>query len=270
MGKSNSSPTIPDPATLIAQQAQANRVTEFTPGGNRFFGTVGPEGRFTATPGQAASFVEESPGTAALRTLNERLGVELGNTAGLRVNQLPQDMIDFGGLPEIRSGGDTSDLERSIFESQKGLLDPVFGQSEERLRQRLANQGIGQGNRAFDTEIGNFMRNKGDVYSRLAQSSVAAGRQEDTRQFTQDVTRRRLAADEQLAERGGNLNEIAALLGRVPGINPQQFSAPGQVDVMGPQQLQFGAQQIQSQNQNAMLGGLFGLGGTLGAAYMLR
>jgi hypothetical protein len=173
-------------------------------------------------------------------------------------------------LPGITSGEDTADFERQIFESRKGLLDPVFEQDEERLRQRLANQGIGQENEAFRKELQRFETGKGETLSRLATEASIAGRAEESRVFGQDVTRRGIAANEIVGERSANLNEISNILGRSPQVQSPSFTSPGQVDVMGPQALQMSQQQMQQQQQNSMVSGLMGLGGTLGAAFMLR
>ena len=78
---------------------------------------------------------------------------------------------------------------------------------------------------------------------------------------------------ERNALRGQNFNELAALLGG-PQIQQASFFAPGGIDTQGA----FGAQMAAQQNaynqamasRSADLGGLFGLAGNLGAAYLLR
>ena len=54
MGKNRSSPPpAPDPNELINAQADANRITQFTPQGNLLFGYLGDQGEFVqgVTPG---------------------------------------------------------------------------------------------------------------------------------------------------------------------------------------------------------------------------
>ena len=47
MGKSAPTPPpAPDPNELISAQADANRITQFTPYGNLLFGYVGDQGQF--------------------------------------------------------------------------------------------------------------------------------------------------------------------------------------------------------------------------------
>jgi len=90
MGKSAPSPPpVPDPNELINAQANANRITQFTPYGNLLFGSVGDQGQFVqgAVPegGQAAAFTQETPFQAQMRAATEGTGLGLGNLAFNRV-----------------------------------------------------------------------------------------------------------------------------------------------------------------------------------------
>ena len=90
-------------------------------------------------------------------------------------------------------------------------------------------------------------------------------------QIAQQQRSREIA--ERNALRSQNFNELAALLGG-PQIQQASFFAPGAIDTQGA----FAAQQAAQQNafnqamasRSADLGGLFGLAGNLGAAYLLR
>ena len=77
---------------------------------------------------------------------------------------------------------------------------------------------------------------------------------------------------ERNASRGQNFNELAALLGG-PQVQQPSFFAPGSIDTTGAYAAQQAAQQNaynQAQNnRNADMGGLFGLAGNLGSAYLL-
>ena len=90
MGKSAPSPPpVPDPNELINAQANANRITQFTPYGNLLFGSVGDRGQFVQGPvpedGQAAAFTQETPFQAQMRAASEGTGLGLGNLAFNRV-----------------------------------------------------------------------------------------------------------------------------------------------------------------------------------------
>ena len=93
MGKSRPSPPpTPNPDELINAQADANRITQFTPQGNLLFGYLGDQGEFVqgVTPDddgryQSAAFTQETPFQAQMRASTEGTGLGLGNTAFSRV-----------------------------------------------------------------------------------------------------------------------------------------------------------------------------------------
>jgi len=123
----------------------------------------------------------------------------------------------------------------------------------------LAAQGQGFSQAAANTQLANAAR-QDTVANQLLSNQIA--NQARSRQIA-----------ERNALRGQNFNELAALLGG-PQIQQGSFFAPGGIDTQGA----FGAQMAAQQNaynqamanQSANLGGLFGLAGNLGAAYLLR
>ena len=123
----------------------------------------------------------------------------------------------------------------------------------------LAAQGQGFSQAAANTQLANAAR-QDTVANQLLSNQIA------------NQARSREIA-ERNALRGQNFNELAALLGG-PQIQQGSFFAPGGIDTQGA----FGAQMAAQQNaynqamgnQSANLGGLFGLAGNLGAAYLLR
>ena len=122
----------------------------------------------------------------------------------------------------------------------------------------LAAQGQGFSQAAANTQLANAAR-QDTVANQLLSNQIA--NQARSRQIA-----------ERNALRGQNFNELAALLGG-PQIQQGSFFAPGGVDTQGA----FGAQMAAQQNaynqamanQSANLGGLFGLAGNLGSAYLL-
>ena len=122
----------------------------------------------------------------------------------------------------------------------------------------LAAQGQGFGQAAANAQLSNAAR-QDTVANQLLSNQIA--NQNRSRQIA-----------ERNALRGQNFNELAALLGG-PQVQQASFFAPGAVDTQGAYGAQMAAQQNAynqaMQNQSANLGGLFGLAGNLGAAYML-
>jgi len=112
MGKSRpQAPPYVDPSTLIQQDANANRITQFSPYGNLLFGSVGDQGQFVqgALPedGQAAAFTQETPFQSQLRMLQENIGLGLGNIASQRLG-LPTDSSIAPG-----TGSENNDIRES-------------------------------------------------------------------------------------------------------------------------------------------------------------
>jgi hypothetical protein len=122
----------------------------------------------------------------------------------------------------------------------------------------LAAQGQGFGQAAANAQLANAAR-QDTVANQLLSNQIA--NQNRSRQIA-----------ERNALRGQNFNELAALLGG-PQVQQASFFAPGAVDTQGAFSAQMAAQanayNQAMQNQSANLGGLFGLAGNLGAAYML-
>jgi hypothetical protein len=123
----------------------------------------------------------------------------------------------------------------------------------------LAAQGQGFSQAAANTQLANAAR-QDTVANQLLSNQIA--NQARSRQIA-----------ERNALRGQNFNELAALLGG-PQIQQGSFFAPGGIDTQGAFGAQMAAQQNAysqaMQNRSANLGGLFGLAGNLGAAYLLR
>jgi hypothetical protein len=123
----------------------------------------------------------------------------------------------------------------------------------------LARQGQGFSQAAANAQLANAAR-QDTIANQLLSNQIA------NQQRQRDIA-------ERTALRSQNFNELAALLGG-PQVQQASFFAPGAIDTQGA----FGAQMAAQQNafnqaqasRSADLGGLFGLAGNLGAAYLLR
>jgi hypothetical protein len=151
------------------------------------------------------------------------------------------------------------------------------GQESDRLvNQARQNRAMEFGERAASGEFGlaanqaSFGQNASNVQLQNAARQQQIADQLLSNQVAQQQRSREIA--ERNALRGQNFNELAALLGG-PQVQQASFFAPGSVDTQGA----FAAQQAAQQNafnqamgnQQANLGGLFGLAGNLGSAYLL-
>jgi len=145
-----------------------------------------------------------------------------------------------------------------IVNQARNIRAQQFGERAAAGEFGLASQGQEFSQAAANTQLANAARQDA-VANQLLSNQIA------NQQRSREIAERN-------ALRGQNFNELAALLGG-PQINQPSFFAPGSIDTQGA----FGAAQASQQNaynqamanRQANLGGLFGLAGNLGAAYLL-
>ena len=195
---------------------------------------------------------------------------------------LEQNLADRG-IPITSQGYDdaVNRLETQQGEQLSRLAQQATlaaGQESDRLVNQARNIRAQQfGERAAAGEFG--LARQGQGFSQAAANAqlANAARQDAianqllSNQIANQQRQREIA--ERTALRSQNFNELAALLGG-PQVQQASFFAPGAIDTQGA----FGAQMAAQQNafnqaqaaRSADLGGLFGLAGNLGAAYLLR
>lgn len=257
-------------------------------------------GAFDPGTSNAASVVEESPFQQRYRQGNEDLSLTGQQIAAGRIQNLPTANIDTTGMPALKStydwskisrvptmddfSSDADKLEKTTFERAMGLLNPQFEKNNRALEVSLANKGIPISGEAYNDAWTNLRRSQDEATNKAAMDAVAAGRTEQGRLFGQALSSHNAGLADQNAEnvlsnssraqalqeaqalRSSNLQEIGAMLGLNPvsPVEAKNFFAPSPVDVTGPYQLSQQAaianNQLQSQQQNSFLSGLFGLG----------
>jgi hypothetical protein len=151
MGKSRPTPPpVPDPNELINAQADANRITQFTPQGNLLFGYLGDQGQFIqgVTPDddgryQSAAFTQETPFQAQMRAATEGAGLGLGNTAFGRVTgrtvigQNPDGTPIFQDDPDFQNPFRTAPTLSGISAAQE--VDPTQLANLQNFNQNIAS-----------------------------------------------------------------------------------------------------------------------------------
>ena len=261
-------------ATGTASQTM-NMVDQYTPDGSLKYKQIGtmkvPDGfggtmsvpRFSAT-------TSLSPTQKRLMGVNDATEYSMATTArdqAGRIGKLLGTNLDFG--PDLKL--DNEATEARLYELGSKRLDPRFARDEETLRTQLANSGIKAGSAAFDAEMSQFGQGKNDAYNNL----LLTGRGQAVNEL---VTERNIRNQEMLTERNQPINEISALMGGSQVSMPQFVNAPqtnvAGVDYSGMVQHNYDAAMNQAMQgwqakvgqQNAMMGGLFGLGGTAATA----
>lgn len=289
MGKKSggSAPPPPDPYATAAAQSAANKDAVRESALVNQIGTIGPWGRtyYTGEIGSPdrAQVIELSP--AAQQTFESQQDIArqlagYGRQLAGQVSQGPAE-LDLGNLPPAPWDQNLSEqakaLEDATYQRSYQMLKPEFDRRREELNNRLANMGITMGSEAYNTEQRRLADQQNRALNDLALASVGAGRQEQSRLFGLDSAARNAALSELLLKRTQPMNELSALLQGSPALATPQPASPGQYAVQ-PGNVQGAINtayqgalqnyQQQQANRNALMGNLFGLGGTLGAALL--
>ncbi len=266
MGKSTpSAPTPPDPVATAAAQGNMNQNTattqqllnmtnQVTPDGTLSYDQTGTNS-FTGADGKTYS-VPQFTATTTLSDAQKQLQ-NLTNQTKSNIGQIGVDQsAKIGSLlgTNLKLGNEAT--EARLMELGSSRLNPMFAQREDALRTRLANQGIQPGSQAWNAEMSQFGQGRNDAYNQLL------------------LTGRGQANSEIMAERNSPINEISALMSGSQVSAPNFSSTPqtqvGGVDYMGAVNNNYNQQnqqyQAQLQQNNAAMGGMFGLAGTLGGA----
>lgn len=286
-------PEPPDPVATANAQAAANKETAIAQAFLNNTNQTNPYGsieynafkdpetgldRFSSTtklnPEAQKAFDAEQSVT---RGTNELAAGQIG-----RVSDAVSNPFSYEGLPAAPTAGleGRQAAENAVYDTLSRRLNKQFNLDEDRLRNRLATQGITQGAEAFNNELDQFNTNKGDTFLDAANQAYLAGGAEQNRQFGLDSQARDRGIQEASFLRNIPLNEVAALLG-TGSVGIPQFGAPSQTgvaptDVIG---ATYGSANLANQNYaqrlnsaNAFNQGLFGLGSSgLGAgAYFFK
>lgn len=240
-------PEPPDPKETAQAQAQMNRETAITQAGLNSTNQVTPWGNLTYT--QSGTWDDGTPQFTATTSLSPEQQ-ELYNLSTATQKNLGNIGVEQSGKIRdlLGTNVDLSNdaLEKHLFDLGSSRMNPVFGQQEESMRNSLLNRGIREGTPAFEAEMTRFNQSKNDFYNQLF------------------LNGRGQAVNEILAERNQPINEISALLSGSQVQAPNFTSTPqtpvSGVDYAGLVQNNYNQEVA---NNNSMLGGLAGLGGSL-------
>lgn len=259
MGKSKA-PAPPDPKVTAGAQTATNIGTAIANNTMGMVNQVTPDGSLTYTQSGSKPWRDPNTGemydipiytaTTALSEMgqqikgqNDRTQLNLAQTGAQQSGFLK----DYLGEPW---NPDTSAIEGRLMELGSQRLDPRFAQEEDRLRTRLANQGVTAGSEAWNREMSSLGQAKNDAFNQLL------------------LTGRGQAFNELQTVRNQPINEISALLSGSQVNNPQvqmmQPQGAATTDVAGlinsNYNQRLSAWEQNQANRNSLLGGLFGLG----------
>jgi hypothetical protein len=275
-----SAPSPPDPVATAEAQASANReaniatvetnmINQNTPYGSLSYTERGDSAQgnpqYTATQTLA-------PDQQAMLDLTNRAGIQYGLTANDQLDAVRNKLsspLDFGQLGPAPQANE--DIRKSVSDSMYARMEPLMNRDRTQLETRLANQGIELNSQAYNDAMDTEARARNDT--RLAIDQSALGQMSQLYGLESAV--RDKAVNELSTERSQPLNELSAMLSGSAVQGPQFVNAPqGQVspsDIMGATYANYNGQmdawKQQQANNNAMMGGLFGLAGSGAGAY---
>ena len=241
--------------------ASANRVNQVTPYGNLNYTQSG-----TDSYGNPTWTATTSLSDVGQKLLDQQNNAALG-LGGAINSQLSNVNSTLGQAfnPNLPSTG--MNPGQSYQDAYMQRLAPQISQSNELNASNLANQGVVPGTKAYDNAMRTQAQSTNDLLLGATTQGFGVGQQANQQAYNQALTNYNLP-----------LNTLSALRTGAQVQNPSFVNAPQQAttsgaDILGATQAGFNSQQgayNASQAQNAGLtGGLMGLGGTLGAAYMM-
>lgn len=250
MSKGSDAPKPPDPRVVAEAQTKSNketaianaylnRIDQTSPFGTSSYQVVGTNPDGTPKFSQSTQFSE--PIQQQFDNYNN-MTIGMGNIG----NSQLEGMSSILGSPlDLNTA-----TEEKIVDLQRKRLDPMYQQQEEQLTNRLAQRGIMPGTEAYDREMSRFGQTRNDGYNSMY------------------IDARQQGMQEALTQRQQPLNEFNALRTGTQVGAPQFAGVPtssqANTDVAGITQnaynQQLSAWQAEQQSNNAMMGGIFGLG----------
>lgn len=255
MGKKSSAPAAPDPAATARAQGQANKeaaiasqlgsmVNQRNPWGSLTYNQIGTWS--DGTP-RTEQITELSPEQKQLYDIGQRSNIALGNLGERQIGQISSALSSPLDLSNTA-------IEDRIYNLATPRLNQRFDRQREQTLTRLANMGITDPNsEIYRAEMRNLGETENDAYNSIL------------------LNARQQAIQEMLTGRAQPINEATALLSGTQVGMPQFQSTPGfnqnPADIMG---ATYGSYNANAQNaaqrqaqSNAMMGGLFGLAGSV-------
>ena len=273
-------PPPPDP--LKTAQAQTTQSIQ-TARANNAMGMVnqkGPDGSLTYS--QTGGFNDPSTGEFIPQYTAETALSEAAQKRFDTTNVAQQNMADvakvlsgqimdttgkpisYDNLPELQGSGGYEASRKSVEDAMLARMQPAMDKRRQDMERNLSNRGIKMGNQTWDQGFDEVNRSENDA--RLA--AIGAGGAEQSRLAGLDSATRAQLLQERSSQANEPINRLAALLSNTQVNTPQyQIYTPqgmATTDIAGLTQQgyqnQMDAYKQKVSQQNALYGGLFGLG----------
>lgn len=257
-------PKAPDPVATANAQSGMNRDTAVSQNLINMVGQNNPWGSISYSPNGSTSFTDSSGKAVIIPQFTQTTTFTPEQQAIFDKSQ--QAELNMAGIASDQSAKlgkylndpfqfNNQDAADWAYDMGASRIRPEQARNEEMLRSRLVNSGIRPGSEGHMMEMTRLDQSNTDQWNQLA------------------LQGRGQAFGEALATRNQPINEITALLSGSQVSNPATMSGPTpQSSVAGVDYTGLVNQQYQSKlaQSNAMMGGLFGLAGSLGGAAITK
>ena len=239
----------------------ANRVNQVTPYGNLTYTQNGTDSY--GNPMWTATTSLSKVGQQLLDNQNNA-SLGLGKTINSALGRT-QETMGQGFNPNLPSTG--MNPGQSYQDAYMQRLAPQIQQSREQVAESLANQGVVPGTKAYENAMRQQSMKENDMLLGATTQGFGVGQQANQQAFNQELTKYNLPLNVLSALRTG------AQVQNPSFVNSAQQATTGGADILGATQMGYNAQMggfnAANASQQGMNSGLMGLGGTLGAAYMM-
>jgi Chaperone of endosialidase len=226
-----------------------------------------PTGGTPGHPGTPGQFV---PTYTATTTLNPQLQGIVNTT---EANAQGNANLESGLLANVAQTANKpldlswGNIASNIYGLEKNTLDPQWAQNQQNEDQSLADQGLTPGSQGYGYQQTQFGLNKANAYNNAMLGAQSQAVNDITTQYNSPLNAlTALRSNTQVAQPGvgqtaasGTANVPAA---NYAGIATSNY-ATGSQALTAAEQIQTQQYQTQQQAQSQLMGGLFGLGGSL-------
>jgi hypothetical protein len=263
--KGGKAPKAPDYTALAEQTAAMNRINQYTPYGSLTYSQMGEYGgQINPKTGQPipgtgkpmyGQTLTLSPEQQAL--LNQQ------NETSMNLARLQDQATARVAAQQARGYNDTSLADtNTATQAILNRLQPTLQQQRSGLETQLSNQGLARGTEAYNNAMRDQNQRENDLYQQAAMQGIDLG-----------MRQRQQGLQEQNYFNTRDINNLNALRSGSQVTTPQFGPAVGGANYSQAGQNQYQAAlsnyNAQQQASGNLMGGLMGLGGTLGAAAIM-
>jgi hypothetical protein len=276
--KSSGQSKAPDPTVTADAQgavnadtarlnAQLNRVNQYGPGGSVTYSNNGDN--WTQS-------TQLSPAQQQIYGLQQGIDTQslaLGQQELQRVGDSLATPFNYDGIAYAPNtydfSADRDKVEQDYYNRGAKTLDDQYDRQDQQLQQNLADRGIGMGNAGYTQAYKDFDTNRDNAYDNLRSDAIQQGGAEQSRLYGLAQSSRQEAIQERAYQQNLPLQQLATILGYSGGVQMPQFSSVPQTQAQAPdyQGAVYNSAQVtgnnaalQASQQNALYGGLAGLG----------